>query len=164
MGTATLRAPWHPSVGTPCSTLGRARMSCSFLCPQPRPPSVISRVASSPHQTCFIFISAQAAALLFGVCSQNLQIPGGTSAASNGDFVSLPSTPAPPPAHAAFHHLSHLVPICNKPGEGEDFGDPEERATWGSRIWSILKGLKKKKNLACKKISNFKPQANASHS
>lgn len=105
----------------------------------------MARVASSSqchHQTHFIFISAQAAALLLGVHSQNLQVPGGTSAASDGDFVSVPSTPAPGPgcpgtlAHITFHHLLHLVPICNKLGEGEDLGDPGERAVG-------------KQNLAC---------------
>lgn len=57
-----------------------------------------------------------------------------------------------PLAHTASHHLSHLVPICNKPGEGKDFGDPGEKAMWGNRIWPVLKGLKKKKFLPVKKL------------
>lgn len=132
------------------STLGRAGASRNFPCPQPRPQPVMPRVGFSPHKIHFIFISAQAAELLLGVHSQNPQVPGGSSTAPDGDSVSLPCTPAPgqaapgPPAHTAFHHPSHLVTICNKPGEGEDLGDPGERAMWGSRIWPVLKGLKKK--------------------
>lgn len=58
------------SLALPCSAQGWAHTSCSSPCPQPRPPPVMPRGASSPHQTLFIFISAQAAALLFGVHSQ----------------------------------------------------------------------------------------------
>lgn len=154
---SSMRSLCGHSLALLCSTLGKAGVSCDFPCPQPRLLSVMPRVASSPHQTHLIFISAQATALLFGVHSQNLQVPGGSSAASDGDFVSLPSTPAPgqtvpgPPAHTTFYHLSHLVTICNKPGEGEDLGDPGEGVMWGSRIWPVLK-VSKKKFLPVKKL------------